>query len=149
MSQMQQSGRQPPVTPEELMRYLDGEMAPDERERVDREIETSTELQREIAVYRDLKSDIQSLQFQRSPHQASVWDKVNTQLNRPIGWVLFVGGLAVWMTYGAWVFSTSSVSPWEKLGTGAIAIGVLMLLTSVIWERYRDWETDPYKDVTR
>ena len=24
-----------------------------------------------------------------------------------------------------------------------------MLFTSVIWERYRDWQTDPYKDVQR
>ena len=131
------------------MRYLDGEMAPEERERVENEMETSTELQREIAVYRNLKNDIQGLQFHPPTHQVSVWDKVNTQLNRPVGWVLLAGGLAIWMTYGAWVFSTSSVSPWEKLGTGAVAIGVLMLLTSVIWERYREWETDPYKDVNR
>ncbi|NIR34814.1 MAG: hypothetical protein GWN02_01710 [Gemmatimonadetes bacterium] len=53
------------------------------------------------------------------------------------------------MTYGAYLFATSSASPWEKLATGAIAIGILMLLASVIWERLREWETDPYRDVYR
>jgi hypothetical protein len=41
------------------------------------------------------------------------------------------------------------VSPWEKLATGAIAIGILLLLASVIWDRLREWETDPYRDVYR
>jgi hypothetical protein len=60
-----------------------------------------------------------------------------------------VVGLVTWMTYGAYLFATSPAAPWEKLATGAIAIGTLLLFTSVIWERYRDWETDPYKDVYR
>jgi hypothetical protein len=47
------------------------------------------------------------------------------------------------------VFSTSPGDPWEKLATGAIVIGILTLLASVIWERYRDWGTDPYRDVHR
>jgi hypothetical protein len=38
---------------------------------------------------------------------------------------------------------------WEKLATGAVVIGILALLTSVIWERYREWLTDPYRDVHR
>ena len=33
--------------------------------------------------------------------------------------------------------------------TGAVAIGMLALLASVIWERYREWLTDPYRDIQR
>jgi hypothetical protein len=146
---MNQSNRAQPVTPDQLMRYLDGEMAPDERERVDAELEASTELQREVAVYRNLKTEMQDLHFHPATHQVSVWDRVNKHVNRPVGWMFFVGGLLVWMTYGTWVFATSTVSAWEKLGSGAVAIGVLMLLSSVIWERYRELKTDPYKDVQR
>ena len=47
------------------------------------------------------------------------------------------------------MFATSSTDPWEKMAIGAVAIGVLMLLASVIWERLREWDTDPYKDVHR
>ncbi len=74
---------------------------------------------------------------------------MNTRVTRPFGWVLLVGGLLVWMSYGAYVFATAPSDPWEKLATAAIAIGILMLLASVIWERVREWERDPYKDVHR
>ena len=62
-------------------------------------------------------------------------DKLNTMLNA--------------MVYGTYIFATAAINPWEKMATGAIAIGMLMLLASVIWERLREWDTDPYKDVHR
>ena len=137
------------VSNEDLMRYLDGELAPEERDRVESELERSTEFQREVAMYRSLKSDVQGLSLHPGTYRTSVWDEVNARVSRPVGWLLIVAGVVVWMTYGTYVFATSSVSPWEKLATGAIAIGILTLLASVIWERYRDWETDPYRDVNR
>ncbi len=137
-----------PISHDDLMRYLDGEMPPEDRARVDAELETSTELQREVAIFNALKSDFRELDFPEA-HRTSVWDRVNRHVHRPIGWVLLVAGIAIWMTYGTYVFATSAAAVWEKLATGAVAIGILMLLTSVIWERYREWETDPYKDVQR
>ena len=62
---------------------------------------------------------------------------------------VLVAGVAVWSAYGAYVFAVSPVDPWEKLAVGAIVIGILLLLTSVIWERYREWLSDPYRDVYR
>ncbi|MDA0327876.1 MAG: hypothetical protein O2958_02510 [Gemmatimonadetes bacterium] len=138
-----------PISSDDLMRYLDGELSPEDRARVDTELGTSTELQREVAIFRALKSDFHELSFQPGRHTASVWDQVNRHVNRPIGWFLVIAGLVIWMTYGTYVFATSSVSSWEKLATGAIAIGILMLLASVIWERYQDWGTDPYRDIHR
>lgn len=138
-----------PIDHADLMRYLDGEMTPEERIQVEGALARSTELQRELALFRALKTEIQGLSFHPAAYRTSVWDRVNAHVNRPVGWILLLGGLAAWMTYGVYVFATSSVPPWEKLWTGAIAIGILMLLASVIWERLREWETDPYKDVHR
>lgn len=135
------------ISPDDLMRYLDGELAPEDRARVERELGTSTELQREVAIFRALKSDFQELSFHPDMHRTSVWDHVNAHVNRPIGWVLLISGLVIWMTYGTFMFATSATAVWEKLGVGAVAIGVMLLLASVIWERYREWGTDPYKDV--
>lgn len=137
------------VSHEDLMRYLDGELSPEQRERVERELAASTELQREVAIFRALKEDFRELTFQpASPHR-SVWDRVNVRVTRPIGWVLALAGAAAWLLYGAWVFATSPYDPWEKLATAAVAIGILLLLASVIWERYREWQRDPYRDVHR
>ena len=137
------------ISSEDLMRYLDGELSPEERVRVDAVLATSTELQREVAIYRALKTDFQELSFHPATYRKSVWDRVNARLTRPVGWILLVAGVAAWMTYGAYVFATSPVDPWEKLMTGAVAIGILILFASVIWERYREWDKDPYRDVHR
>ena len=137
------------VSSEDLMRYLDGEMAPEDRARVDDELGSSTELQRELAIFRALRSDFQELSFHPGTHHTSVWDQVNAHVARPFGWLLVIAGVVLWMSYGVYVFATSAVDPWEKMATGAIAIGMLTLLASVIWERYRQLATDPYKDVHR
>ena len=137
------------IGPDDLMRYLDGEMTPEERDRMDGKLGQSTELQRELAMYRTLKEDVQGLTFRAGPANRSVWDEVNRSLNRPMGFAFLIAGLVIWLTYGTFLFATSTASRWEKLGTAAIAIGMLQLLASVIWDRYRDWQTDPYKNVHR
>ena len=46
---------------ESLMRYLDGEAAPEERARIDAAVAESTELQRDLAIFRAMKSDLQAM----------------------------------------------------------------------------------------
>lgn len=137
------------VTHEDLMRFLDGELPPAEHARVQAAIAASTELAREAAIYRAVKGRFQDISFHPGTYHSSVWDEVNQHLTRPIGWILLVAGAVVWSAYGVYVFVVSPVEMWEKLATGAVVIGVLTLLASVIWERYREWLTDPYRDVYR
>lgn len=140
------SGR---VSSEDLMRYLDGELDPGQRERVERELAASTELQREIAIYRGLKEGFRELSFHPATRRRSVWDEVNARVARPIGWLLALAGAVAWLAYGAYVFATSAYDAWEKLATAAVVIGILLLLASVIWERYQEWRHDPYRNVYR
>ena len=137
------------VTHEDLMRFLDGELPPEEHARVQAAIAASTELAREAAIYRAVKGRFREISFHPGTYHSSVWDEVNQHLPRPIGWILVVAGAAVWAVYGVYVFVVSPVELWEKLATGAIVIGTLALLASVIWERYREWLTDPYRDIHR
>ena len=137
------------VSKEDLMRYMDGEMPPEQRVRLDAALERSTELKRELAIFRAMRTDFQGLSFDPGTYHRSVWDQVNASVTRPIGWILIVLGVIVWTAYGVYVFTTSPANAWEKLATGAIVIGILALLASVIWDRYREWGNDPYKDVHR
>ena len=57
--------------------------------------------------------------------------------------------LGLWAAYGLYVYLTSPVFILERMATSAIVIGVLLLFSSVIWERYREWLTDPYRDIQR
>ena len=131
------------------MRFIDGELTPAEHARVEAAIAGDTELNREVALFRGMKSDFQELSFHPGTLRRSVWDTVNVTLTRPVGWGLVLVGTAIWTGYGAYVFATSAVDPFEKLATSAVVIGILMLLASVIWERYREWMTDPYRDIYR
>lgn len=137
------------VTHEELMRYLDGEVGPEERNRIENSVVGSTELRRELAVYKAMKDDLQSLKLNESGPHGSVWYAVNRQLARPFGWVLLLVGSLVWAAYGIYMYLTSPSFLWQKLATGAIGIGILVLLASVVWERYRVWLTDPYRDIKK
>lgn len=131
------------------MSFLDGELPPEEHARVASALAEDTELARELAIYRAMKSQLGGLTFEPGHLRRSVWDEVDRRLTRPIGWMLLVGGAAVWTLYGAYVFAAGPSDPWQKLATGAVVIGTLLLLASVIWERYREYLSDPYRDVQR
>jgi hypothetical protein len=137
------------VTHEELMRYLDGEVGPEERNRIETSLEASTEIRRELAVYKAMKDDLQNLKLNDGEPNGSVWYAVNRHLARPFGWILLVVGALVWAAYGVYVYLASPTFLWQKLATGGIGIGILLLLASVIWERYRVWLTDPYRDIQK
>ncbi len=137
------------VTHEDLMRYLDGEVDAAERARIEAALESSTELRRELEVYRALQAELRGLALPSEPAGGSVWHAVHRQIARPLAWLLIVFGALVWTAYGAYLFLTSSVFLLEKLATGAIGIGILILLASVILERYRESLSDPYRDVQR
>ena len=137
-----------PITNEDLMRYLDGEMPPDQRERMEQALASSTELRREVAIYRAMHLDLASLP-ELPRNRGSVWQAVNRSLTRPMGWSLLVGGFVLWAGYGAWVFATSPANPVEKLAVGALAAGFLVLLASTVLERIQEWRHDPYRNIER
>ncbi len=139
----------PHITKDELMLFLDGELDPEAHERVRRALENDTELTRELAIFRAMKGQFHELSFDAGDRRGSVWARVDRQLTRPVGWVLLTGGVLAWLLYGTYLFATGPSDAWEKLATGAVVIGVLLLLGSVIAERYRASLTDPYRDVHR
>lgn len=141
----------PESSRETLMRYLDGELSPEERRQVELELERSTELQRELAVYRSLQEDFSQMSFKlpSGSRFPSVWVAVNRRLTRPVGWLLMSAGVVAWVLHVAYVYATSPAPSWEKAATSAIVIGTLLLFATVIHDRIRELRTDPYQDVER
>lgn len=133
---------------EDLMRYLDGELPEEERNRVEVALEESTELQRELAIFKAMKEGFGDLSYSIR-HPSGVWDHVSRKLARPVGWLFLIAGAALWLLYGAYVFVVSPGNLVEKLATGAVVIGVILLLVSVVWEQYKAWHSEPYRDVQR
>jgi anti-sigma factor RsiW len=136
------------ITHEELMRYLDGELAAERVRVVERALETDTELRREYVIFRRMKSDLEEVgSDMRTP--VRTWEAVNRRLTRPMGWILFLVGLAVWLGYAIYTFWTGPDALWEKLAVGAVVVGLGMLFLSVVIDRLRDLKTDPYKEIQR
>ena len=138
-----------PVTPEQLMQYLDGELPPEARARVEAHLEVDTEARRALLVYRRLQADLSGLRLGTGVERRSLWDRVHARLSRPMGWLFLSVGVGAWMTYSIWLYLSSAAPTLEKLLTGAVLIGILLLFASVIHDRYREWLTDPYRDVER
>jgi anti-sigma factor RsiW len=144
-------GATPEAIRETLMRYLDGELSPTERTALEERLEGSTELQRELAIYRALQEDFAQLTF-RDPggrRAPSVWMAVNRRLTRPVAWLLVATGLTAWFAHAVYTYLNSPAPSWEKLATSAVVIGILLLFATVIHDRVREWRTDPYREVER
>lgn len=134
---------------EDLMRFLDGEATPEERKAVQRGLDDSSEMRRELAVFKAMKAQLQGLSFAPPAPGASAWDQIRVRITQPLGWVLTASGTLAWIAYGVWVFATSSTAIVAKLATGAVAIGILVLLGGVVLARVQAYKTDPYKNVHR
>jgi hypothetical protein len=137
------------LTPEQLMQYLDGELSPEARAQVEASLETDTELRRELMAYRRIHEDLSQLRLRTGLERGSLWGQVHRRLSRPMGWIFLGAGGTAWILYATWIYFSSAIPTPEKLMTGAVVIGILLLFASVIHDRYREWLTDPYRNVER
>jgi anti-sigma factor RsiW len=137
------------ITQEDLMRYLDGEMPDQERAALESALRDSTELQRELAIYRAMQTDFRELAVAPALQGGSVWAEVHRRVTRPLGWIFLASGAALLLGLGVYLFALSTVSLLEKLAVGSIGLGVILLLVTVVADRYREWLNDPYRDVQR
>ncbi|HUF28181.1 MAG TPA: zf-HC2 domain-containing protein [Gemmatimonadaceae bacterium] len=135
------------LEPEELMRYLDGELDTTASADIETHLGRCTECRREHVIFQRMKEDLITMPARHGATQGSVWDAVNRRLTRPIGWLLLVVGLALWTAWAAYTFVVSPVDVFEKLTVGAIIIGTVLLLASVLCERYRERRHDPYRKI--
>lgn len=136
------------ITQDELMRYIDGELPPERASAVEAALAKDTELRREYVIFQRMKSDLVEMGSDMRT-QRTAWDRINRRLTRPVGWVLLLAGLGVWVAYAVFAFITGPEAIWEKLAVGAVVVGLGTLFVSVAVDRLRDLKTDPYKEIQR
>lgn len=134
---------------EELMRYMDDELSPAERERIEAHLAGCTECGRELAIFRGLQDRMAELSFAPLAEGASVWDRVNRRIARPLGWAFLIVGVVAWATHALYSYVTSPAELWTKLGGSAVLIGLALLFFGVARDRLREWRTDPYREIER
>lgn len=133
--------------PEELLgAYADGELPPDEARRVEAHLQRCTECARELAQIRFLGGAMRSLQPRST--QRSVWEGVHRRITRPVGWILLLAGLVLWLGLAllAWLREELTL---EWLAITAMGVGLVLIAVGIGYEQYREWKESPYRDVER
>jgi anti-sigma factor RsiW len=133
-----------------MMAALDGECDAAERDELQRYLEQDPALAAEWRRLRRVKEVTTSMAVRQPADE--VWDQYRVRtahrVERSIAWVLVVVGSAVLGAYGLWHWMENvlrSDEPWFIKGAIiALVVGGLVLLASVIRERWWLSRRDPY-----
>jgi len=134
------------------MRYIDGEMTPDERSGFEEHLagcETCREAMEELSVVNRL-TGMMRIRDPVDDFWENYWKSIMRRAERRFAWILLVTGAvlaAIWQLYRA-------VRDFGRLTFGKAALlifaaGAVMLLVSVVRERIHQHRTDKYRDIKR
>jgi anti-sigma factor RsiW len=132
---------------ERISAYADGELDADEARGVEAHLGACTECARELALIRALGGAMKA--SVSDYHGVSVWDRVNRSIARPIGWMLFVGGLSAWAVMGLIEWFQAGTLSVRWLATTGIGLGFGLMVAGIGYEQYRAWKAEPYRHVER
>ena len=139
-----------------MMRALDGEISEVQHAELEDLIVSDESLRAEWKRLTLVKEKIATLELQQPPDE--LWegymDSVYRRVERGIGWTLLSVGAIVLVSYGLWQGINELIGdltvPWYvKGGVLALLVGVVILVVSVIREKYFVFKDDPYRDVNR
>ena len=135
-----------------LMGLIDQELSPEEASEVNKHLHRCERCREEYEQLQETCNKIESISIKepedkileklwRSPY--SRISKISGFLLVLFGWIsLIVYTLVEWILHG-------SQGLFHKITIGAIILGFLVLLASVIRERIKGYKSDPYKEVIR
>ncbi|KAA3613426.1 MAG: hypothetical protein DWQ01_02565 [Planctomycetota bacterium] len=146
----------PPRDDEEVAIWLnarlDGECTPAQEGWLANYIQDHPKLAKEWASLERTRLIFETARLKEpTDHERQALEKaLAPNLIRDLGWVLVVFGLVVLMAYGGFLLWTDQGTPLSvRVGLGAFAGGLLILIIRHGWERLRLMKIDPYQEVQR
>jgi anti-sigma factor RsiW len=131
-----------------LGEFADGELSGEEARGIEVHLAGCTECAREVALIRTMGGAVRKSVMNTEP-QRSVWNGVQRRLTQPIGWLLVIAGVGIWIALGVVEWYRSRVLTLEWLAVSAIAIGIVLIAVGVGSEQYREWKATRYRDIER
>lgn len=139
-----------------LAGYVDNELTPAEKVEFERELATNAELQQELKEFNRLKLVTNQMKYADLPDEVweAYWQSVYRKVERGAGWVLASAGAIILLVFGAFeVFSKLYADPtaplWLKIGLTVGSIGVIILLVSLVRERFFAYKRERYTEVEK
>lgn len=139
-----------------MMASIDGESTPEEESELKGILLNNQVWAEEYQQLKTLK-EMTSKAKLKEP-QPELWDsykhQVFTRVERGLGWILFTVGAIVLLVYGAWMmFSEILTDPnlawWLKGAIISAALGLIILLVSLLREKLYLDKHERYKDIIR
>ncbi|HEX9760979.1 MAG TPA: zf-HC2 domain-containing protein, partial [Candidatus Acidoferrales bacterium] len=93
----------------QLSAYLDGELTQADHQRVRLHLEDCPDCREHARQLESLRRATREMQFIPPPEDrmSQLEQKISVRAPRLAGWLLLVGGLAVWMLYGLYLYAVS------------------------------------------
>lgn len=135
-----------------LSAYLDGELTQADEQRVRIHLEDCEECRLAFEQLRQLQRITADMKFSDPPEDKmrEIEERLSVQAPRMAGWTLLLGGLTVWILYAVYLFVTDpKLLTWQKLVSGAVVIGFVLLLISVLRQRLLELPLDRYRGVKK
>ena len=139
-----------------MMAALDGELAPGERDELDRLVGDDPALREEWARLQEVREVTATMGYREPPEEVweTYWVSVYNRVERGIGWVLISIGCLVMLGYALWhavhaLLEDTAVPPYLKIAIFAATLGGAILLFSVAREKWFTSRRDPYKEIQR
>lgn len=133
--------------------YLDGELGPEDRAKVERCIAEDAAFREEFETMKRLVTAASRIRFESPPEE--VWDTfldgVYNRMERRFGWVVFIVGAMALAGFGVYVFVREPwVSALVKVLIATPIVGLAILFVSVLRQRLTAAKTDRYsKEIDR
>jgi len=137
--------------------YLDGQLSPDQQQRLETHLSTCRDCTRELAELRELKENLAMIKF-KEPSDAELdryWDSIYNRLERGLGWILSSAGAIIVLCYAGFklieqVIKDPSIALLFKIGLMALVFGAVILFVSLLRERLAVRKVDKYsKEIER
>ncbi len=139
-----------------MMATLDGEIAPAEREELDRALAEDAALRKEWCRMSRVKEVTSSMVLAEPPAELwdEYWDDVFRRNERRVGWVFASLGASLFLGWGLFEFLRAILLDAElpllaKGGLLLLSLGGAVLLVSVVREKFLLGRRDPYREVKR
>jgi len=133
-----------------IMGYIDGELTPEEKSKLEAHLKECFKCQQSLADYKKLREVSSKMRF-KEPDK-DIWDKqwqrIGNRLTKGIGWILLMVGIAIVAGFAIYQFiQEPGVEAVVKIGIFALFVGLILLLISVIFERVKEYKTEKYKEI--
>jgi hypothetical protein len=139
-----------------MMAALDDEITRAEREELERRLADDPDLRNEWNGMIRVKEVTRDMVYRSPPAEVwtRYWASVYSRIERGVGWVLISIGAIVLLSYGIWkavedVLSDSALPGVIRGAILTLLVGFVILVVSVVREKWFVNRSDPYKDVNQ